>query len=89
MTALTELYWGIPPRSYLPTRGWTPADVDAAYARLRARGLVDGETLTPAGRDLGERAEELFALLAPWAEAIVAGGGYPVDPSRLRGSLPI
>lgn len=108
MTALTELYWGIPPRSYILTRGWSPQEVDAAYERLQARGLVDGETLTEAGRALRERIEqdtdraarepvrrlagrapELFALLEPWAAAIVEGGGYPVDPASLRGSLPI
>jgi hypothetical protein len=27
--------------------------------------------------------DELFALLEPWAKAIVASGGYPVDPSQL------
>jgi len=108
MTALTELYWGIPPRSYIVTRGWGPHEVDAAYERLQARALVDGTTLTPAGRELRERIEqdtdraarepvqrladrapELFALLEPWAAAIVEGGGYPVDPASLRGSLPI
>jgi hypothetical protein len=32
---------------------------------------------------LGDRADELFGLLGPWARAIVAGGGYPVDPTNL------
>jgi hypothetical protein len=32
---------------------------------------------------LGDRGPELFALLEPWAKAIVAGGGYPRDPSEL------
>ena len=27
--------------------------------------------------------DELFELLEPWAKAIVASGGYPVDPSQL------
>jgi hypothetical protein len=27
--------------------------------------------------------DELFALLEPWAKAIVTSGGYPVDPSQL------
>lgn len=52
ITVLTELAWGIPPRTYVYTRGWDEADVDAAYERLTARGyLADGE-LTSAGRDL-------------------------------------
>ena len=29
--------------------------------------------------------DELFALLEPWAKAIVASGGYPTDPSSLTG----
>jgi len=32
---------------------------------------------------LGDDADELFALLAPWAAAIVSQGGYPADPSKL------
>jgi hypothetical protein len=103
ITVLTELAWGIPPRSYVFTRGWSTDDVDAAYERLEARGLVKGEELTNTGRALrkeiedetnraerevverlGDRADELFGLLQPWTDAIVAGGGYPVDPSQLR-----
>jgi hypothetical protein len=102
ITVMTELAWGIPPRSYVFTRGWTEDEVDAAYDRLRARGLIDGDALTEAGTELrehierttdlgnrevverlGDRADELFALLGPWARAIVAGGGYPVDPTNL------
>lgn len=32
---------------------------------------------------LGDATEELFALLEPWSKAVVAGGGYPVDPTSL------
>jgi hypothetical protein len=32
---------------------------------------------------LGDRADELFEMLAGMTKAIVDGGGYPVDPSRL------
>jgi hypothetical protein len=32
---------------------------------------------------LGDDAEELFTILEPLAKAIVAGGGYPSDPSQL------
>lgn len=106
ITILTELMWRIPPRSYVYTRGWTEAQVDAACERLRDRGLIDGEQLTEAGRELrehiekttdlaagavveriGDDADELFALLQPWSAAIVAGGGYPVDPSRLMDTV--
>lgn len=102
ITVLTELAWGIPPRSYVYTRGWSEADVDAACARLTDRGLLEDGAMTGAGRELraqierttdeaaravvvriGDDADELFGLLEPWAQAIVAGGGYPVDPTRL------
>jgi hypothetical protein len=33
---------------------------------------------------LGDDAVELCELLEPWAKAIVAAKGYPVDPSSLR-----
>jgi hypothetical protein len=105
ITVLTELAWGIPPRSYVYTRGWNEEEVDAAYERLAERGLVDGEQLTPAGKELrseieretdraereiidrlGDRVELLFGMLEPWSKAIVAGGGYPVDFSQIRGT---
>ena len=31
---LTELYWGLPPRSYLRTRAWSTDDLDGRGARL-------------------------------------------------------
>ena len=105
ITVLTELAWGIPPRSYVYTRGWTEEEVDAASARLEARGLLQDGALTPEGKELrseierrtdraereivdrlGDRADELFALVEPWSKAIVASGGYPVDFSQLRGA---
>ena len=102
ITVLSELAWGIPPRSYVFTRGYDETDVDAAYARLEKRGLVHGTELTDAGRQLradieretdlatrevierlGDQIDELFSIIEPWSQAIVAGGGYPVDPSKL------
>jgi hypothetical protein len=106
ITVLTELAWGIPPRSYVYTRGWNEAEVDAACERLTDRGLVTegGTAFTPAGKELrseieretdraervivdrlGDRVDELFGMLEPWSQAIIAGGGYPVDFSKLRG----
>ena len=35
---LTELYWGLPARSYVRTRAWTADDLDAAEERLRSAG---------------------------------------------------
>lgn len=52
ITVLSELAWSIPPRSYVFTRGYDETDVDAAYERLRARGLVADDALTRQGREL-------------------------------------
>ena len=37
---LTELYWGLPLRTYIRTRAWSDEQLDAAEARLSERGLV-------------------------------------------------
>jgi hypothetical protein len=34
---------------------------------------------------LGDRSDDLFAMLRPWAKAVVDGGGYPADPTKLFG----
>jgi hypothetical protein len=57
ITVLTELAWRIPPRSYVFTRGWNEAEVDAAYARLADRGLVADGGLTDAGTELRSHIE--------------------------------
>lgn len=54
---LTELYWGLPARSYVRTRGWTDADLDAATTRLTERGLLADGALTDAGRSAREDVE--------------------------------
>jgi hypothetical protein len=54
---LSELYWGLPMRSYSRTRAWTDAQFDAAHARLQARGLVDDTGFTAAGRAAREAVE--------------------------------
>jgi hypothetical protein len=68
---LTELSWGMPSRSYIRTRAWSDADLDAAEARLEAAGLMADHELTPAGR---ERREELElstdAAMAPVLDAL-------------------
>lgn len=40
---LTELYWGLPVRSYSRTRGWTTEEFDASEHHLRNLGYLDGE----------------------------------------------
>jgi hypothetical protein len=54
---LTELYWGLPPRSYVRTRAWSAEQLDAAEARLSERGLLADGSLTPEGRELRESVE--------------------------------
>ena len=69
---LTELYWGLPMRSYSRTRAWTTEQFDAAHERLQARGWVDDTSLTPAGREAREAIE--VATDAQMARAIDALG---------------
>lgn len=57
ITLLTERWWGIGLNSYCWTRGWSAEEIDAAIARLRDRGLLDGEDLTDEGRALRESIE--------------------------------
>lgn len=55
---LTELYWGLPPRSYSRTRAWSDDDFDAAHERLRSRGLLDEHgAFTDEGRAAREAIE--------------------------------
>ena len=55
---LTEPWWGLPARSYAPSRGWLAADMDAGFERLQRRGLMtDDEKLTDAGRAFREEIE--------------------------------
>ena len=55
---LTEQFWGLPPRVYTPSRGWTDADMDAGFDRLQRRGLVtEDERITDAGRAFREEIE--------------------------------
>ncbi|CAN5862802.1 hypothetical protein BH24ACT3_BH24ACT3_04740 [soil metagenome] len=54
---LTELYWGLPARSYVRTRAWSGDDLDAAEARLVDRGLLAGGALTEAGHTAREDVE--------------------------------
>ena len=55
---LSELYWGLPPRSYVRTRAWSDDDLGAAEARLAGRGLLADGALTEAGRAEREAVEE-------------------------------
>jgi hypothetical protein len=55
---LTELYWGLPTRTYVRTRAWSDSDLDAAEERLHARGLMADGQMTDQGRAEREAVEE-------------------------------
>jgi hypothetical protein len=68
---LSELYWGLPMRSYSRTRAWTDDQFDAAQDRLRARGLVDDTGFTDTGRSVREDIEvHTDAQMAPAMTAL-------------------
>lgn len=54
---LTELYWGLPLRSYARSRAWTNEQFDAAEQRLVERGLVANGGFTADGRTAREAVE--------------------------------
>jgi hypothetical protein len=54
---LTELYWGMPSRTYVRTRAWSDADLDAAEERLESAGLMADHQLTDRGRTVREEIE--------------------------------
>jgi hypothetical protein len=77
---LTELYWGLPMRSYIRTRAWSDAQLDAAEQRLAARGLVADGGLTDAGRAVRESVEMATdAQCAVVADALGSGLDELVD----------
>jgi hypothetical protein len=68
---LTELYWGMPSRTYVRTRAWSDDDLDAAEARLEAAGLMADHQLTSVGREHREQIElATDAQLLPALDAL-------------------
>ncbi len=57
MNVLTERWIGWDPQSYSATRGWSAEALDAAYARLGARGWLSGDNLTDDGLAVREELE--------------------------------
>ena len=55
---VTELFWGLPPRSYIRTRAWSNDDLDGAEARLTERGDLRDGSLTDTGRARRESVEQ-------------------------------
>ena len=94
---LTELYWGLPMRSYVRTRAWSGGDLDAAEDRLRSRGLLDGDGLSPGGRSAREAVEVatdlqcqpiVDALGSDLDELVAIVGGWSATIRDGRGYLP-
>ena len=54
---LTELFWGLPLKSYSRTRAWSEDDYAAAIERLESRGLISEGAFTDKGRQLREQVE--------------------------------
>ncbi len=68
---LTELWVGYEPLAYTGTRAWSPEAMAAAQDRLRARGLLDGDRLSDAGRELRAGVEQATDLaMAPVVDAL-------------------
>lgn len=79
---MTELYWGLPTRSYVRTRAWSDADLDAGVERLVAKGWLTPDThiLTPTGRDVRERIEvDTDRQMQPMVRALGDDLGWLVD----------
>jgi hypothetical protein len=55
---ITELFWGLPMKTYVRSRAWSEEQLDAGIARLADRGLVSDGAFTAAGRAAREAVEE-------------------------------
>jgi hypothetical protein len=61
---------------------------DGAFTAQGERLRTDIEDATDQGERklvvaLGSDADELFGIIEPWGEAVLAGGGYPADPRTM------
>jgi hypothetical protein len=54
---LTELYWGLPSKSYVRTRAWSEEDLDQGIERMTTRGFIHAGALTDTGRTFREHIE--------------------------------
>jgi hypothetical protein len=54
---LTELYWGLPLKTYIRSRGWSEAELDDGMRRLEYRGLLRDGAFTELGREQREAVE--------------------------------
>ncbi|MET0899946.1 MAG: hypothetical protein ABWY45_18705 [Mycobacterium sp.] len=54
---LTELYWGLRPKTYIRSRAWSEEELDTGIADLQGRGLMADGRLTEDGRQVREAIE--------------------------------
>jgi len=93
---LTELYWGLPMRSYVRTRAWSDDELDGAEARLVERGLVADGRMTDEGRAEREQIERstdrqcrfIVQRLGPDLDALLAVLGRWGSAIRAAGGYP-
>ena len=93
---LTELYWGLPLRSYLRTRAWSDEQLGAAESRLSARGLLADGAFTDEGRALRETVEvatdtQCVVILDALGDTLDRVVGHPQPVGRgapRRGAYP-
>ena len=57
ISLVTEVWWGLPLKSYSRSRAWSAEALDGAIERLRSSGDLDDEGLTDAGRTRREAVE--------------------------------
>jgi len=77
---LTELYWGMPLKTYVRTRAWSADQLDAGIERLSSRGLIADGGFTEAGRQLREEVESTTdRLTQPLVDAMGDDSGELVE----------
>jgi hypothetical protein len=80
---VTELYWGLSMKTYVRTRGWSEADLDAGIAELESRGLIRDGRLTDRGRAERESIEDVTdEQCAPILEGL--GDGFDDAVAHLK-----
>lgn len=80
---LTESYWGLRLKTYVRSRGWSDAELDAGISELERRGLIADGTLTEQGRREREALEvNTDRLCAPVLDGLGDGVGEAVTLLR-------